>query len=96
MLLPYSFDGPTTHREAIVDVASSEFGGYDAALHQYRERPPLNVGRLLFERWLIDNGRSEHAPASEVHGELIFHAADYTTAHPSARRAWIPADWSRD
>jgi hypothetical protein len=70
-----------------VDVVSPERGEH---------APSLNVGRLLFERWLIDRGLSEHPPASQVHGELIFAAADYTTAHPSARRAWIPESWSRD
>lgn len=77
-----------------MDAASLEHVGYDADLQMHRQPSKLNVGRLLFQRWLVDRGLAEHEAASEVCGELIFVAADFTVANPCARRAWIPADWS--
>lgn len=34
------------------------------------EAQPVNMNRLLFQRWLVQNGRGEHFPESRPVGEL--------------------------
>lgn len=77
-----------------MDAVNQEGIGEDVATTMTTPAATIDIGRLLFQRWLVDNGKAEHGPASEASGELIFSAADYTIANPGARRAWIPADWS--
>lgn len=43
----------------------------DHDLHMVKEKPkPINTNRLLFERWLVQNGKGEHFPSSRPAGEL--------------------------
>jgi hypothetical protein len=44
---------------------------FDTDLQMFRDpSPAVNLARLHFQRWLIDHGRSEHAPAGPPSGEL--------------------------
>lgn len=42
---------------------------FDRDLGMYREKPKVNINRLLFERWLAQNGRAEHFPVSRPCGD---------------------------
>ena len=48
-----------------------ESGNYDASLQMFREPPkPIKINTLLFERWLVQNGRGEHFPEGLPAGEF--------------------------
>jgi hypothetical protein len=48
-----------------------ELGRFDFDLAMFIETPkPIKTNRLLFERWLVQNGRGEHFPVSRPAGEL--------------------------
>ena len=49
---------------------------YDGDLKMFREAPqPVNIERLRFLRWLIEQGRLEHLPAGPPSGPLAEPAA---------------------
>ncbi len=44
---------------------------YDGDLEMFREAPrDVDIARLRFLRWLIEQGRLEHLPAGPPSGEL--------------------------
>jgi hypothetical protein len=44
---------------------------YDGDLQMFRQEPrEINVARLRFVRWLVEQGRLEHPPAGPPSGEL--------------------------
>lgn len=48
-----------------------EIGRYDSSMQQFVEAPkPVNMAKLIFQRWLVDNNRGEHQPVSEPAGEF--------------------------
>lgn len=50
---------------------AKEIGRYDTDLQMFVEPPkPINVSRLLFQRWLAQNGRAEHFPEGPPSGEV--------------------------
>ena len=50
---------------------AKEIGQYDTDLQMFVEKPqPVNMKKLLFQRWLAQNGRSEHFPSGRPAGEF--------------------------
>ncbi len=48
-----------------------EIGQYNTDLHLFKEKPkPVNLNRLLFQRWLVQNGRGEHFPSGRPAGDF--------------------------
>jgi hypothetical protein len=48
-----------------------ELGRFDPDLEMFVEPPkPIKTNRLLFERWLVQNGKGEHFPVSRPTGDL--------------------------
>ena len=45
---------------------------YDATLQMFIEPPqPIKLARLSFERWLVEQGMSEHEAAGPASGPLV-------------------------
>lgn len=50
---------------------SKEIGPYDTEIQMFVEKPrPINMSRLIFQRWLVENGKGEHMPFSRPTGDL--------------------------
>ncbi len=50
---------------------TADTNGFDGDLQMFRDAPRLvNLAQLRFQRWLIEQGRSEHPPAGPPAGEL--------------------------
>lgn len=50
-----------------------EIGQYNTELKLFKEElPPINMSRLLFQRWLVQNGKGERLPESKPLGEIAF------------------------
>lgn len=73
-----------------------EIGRYDTEMQQFVEAPrPVNMERLLFQRWLVDNGRGEHMPYSRPAGDLALAVAIQMDTLPTPavrRRTIVPGD----
>ena len=53
-----------------------EIGRYDRDMQQFVEAPkPVNMAKLIFQRWLVDNKRGEHEPVSAPAGEFALAVA---------------------
>lgn len=51
-------------------------GRYDSALQMFVEEPrEIDVRRLTFMRWLVENNRLEHGVVGPASGELVVVAA---------------------
>jgi hypothetical protein len=51
-------------------------GRYDSALQMFVEEPrEIDVRRLTFMRWLVENNRLEHGAVGPASGELVVVAA---------------------
>jgi hypothetical protein len=59
-------------------------GLYDKDLQMFRDRPrEINLNKLLFLRWLAEQGKLEHETFGEPTGECLQDAARFaTTARP--------------
>ena len=52
-------------------------GRYDSALQMFVEEPrEVDLRRLTFMRWLIENNRLEHPVSGPASGELVVVAAE--------------------
>lgn len=48
-----------------------EIGRYCTETQMFVEKPrPINMARLIFQRWLVDHGKGEHMPFSRPAGDL--------------------------
>jgi hypothetical protein len=49
----------------------TELGRYDPDLEMFvEEAKPVKTNRLLFERWLVQNGKGEHFPMGRPVGDF--------------------------
>lgn len=42
---------------------------FDHDLQMFREKPKVDINKLLFQRWLVQNGLGEHLPESRPCGD---------------------------